>query len=113
MEKSLTIVKVCGLEGYAPTTEDLERWAKIFKENSFEDACVLADSDGNITVEKSIFEDDNTLTLVKVGDNPSLEDLEAFRKIFEEARYDKDFTIFTHSNVQVDVLKLNKIVAVE
>lgn len=47
----------------------------------------------------------NPLTLVKLGGNeyrPSQADLEAFRMILEEAQYDKDFKLVTHSDVQVE-----------
>lgn len=49
----------------------------------------------------------NPLTLVKVGGGagdykPTHADLEAWRGIFEEAQYDKDFKIFTHEAVTVE-----------
>jgi len=50
----------------------------------------------------------NPLTLVKVGSDspdglhPTFADLEAWRNVFEEAQYDKDFKIFTHSGVAVE-----------
>lgn len=49
----------------------------------------------------------NPLTLVKVGGGagdykPTHADLEAWRSIFEEAQYDKDFKIFTHEAVTVE-----------
>ena len=47
----------------------------------------------------------NPLTLVKVGSadfKPSFADLDAWRNIFEEAQYDKDFKVFTHEGVTVD-----------
>ena len=47
----------------------------------------------------------NPLTLVKLGGNeyrPSQSDMEAFRQILEEAQYDKDFKLVTHSDVQIE-----------
>ena len=47
----------------------------------------------------------NPLTLVKLGGNdyrPSQADLEAFRMILEEAQYDKDFKLVTHSDVSIE-----------
>lgn len=47
----------------------------------------------------------NPLTLVKIGSadfKPTFADLEAWRSIFEEAQYDKDFKIFTHEGVTVE-----------
>ncbi len=46
----------------------------------------------------------NPLTLVKIGSadyKPTFADLEAWRNVFEEAQYDKDFKIFTHEGVEV------------
>ena len=47
----------------------------------------------------------NPLTLVKLGGNdyrPSQADIEAFRTILEEAQYDKDFKLVTHSDVAIE-----------
>lgn len=47
----------------------------------------------------------NPLTLVKIGSadyKPTFADIEAFRAIFEEAQYDKDFKLFTHDGVTVE-----------
>lgn len=47
----------------------------------------------------------NPLTLVKIGSEnykPTFADLEAWRSVFEEAQYDKDFKIFTHEGVAVE-----------
>lgn len=41
------------------------------------------------------------------------EDLEAWRNVFEEAANDPDFKIFTHPNVEIEVIPVGKIVAVE
>lgn len=46
----------------------------------------------------------NPLTIVKIGSadyKPTFADLEAWRSVFEEAQYDKDFKIFTHEGVDV------------
>lgn len=50
----------------------------------------------------------NPLTLVKIGTegvdglHPTFADIEAWRNVFEEAQYDKDFKIFTHPGVTVE-----------
>jgi hypothetical protein len=47
----------------------------------------------------------NPLTLIKIGGQdykPSPADLEAWRQLFEEAQYDKDFKVFTHEAVTVE-----------
>ena len=46
----------------------------------------------------------NPLTIVKIGSadyKPTFADIEAWRAVFEEAQYDKDFKIFTHEGVDV------------
>lgn len=46
----------------------------------------------------------NPLTIVKIGSadyKPTYADLEAWRGVFEEGQYDKDFKIFTHEGVDV------------
>lgn len=53
----------------------------------------------------------NPLTLVKIGSadyKPSPVDLEAWRRVFEEAQYDKDFKIFTHEAVNVERVGYNQ-----
>ncbi len=50
----------------------------------------------------------NELTIVKVGGNgytPTEADLENWRRIFEEAKHDPDFKIFTHDQVSVTSLE--------
>ncbi len=47
----------------------------------------------------------NPLTIVKIGSTdfkPTFADLEAWRNVFEEAQYDKDFKVFTHEGVAVE-----------
>ncbi len=47
----------------------------------------------------------NPRTLVKLGGEdykPTQADIEAFRQIFEEAQYDKDYTLVTHNGVTVE-----------
>jgi hypothetical protein len=53
----------------------------------------------------------NPLTLVKIGSadyKPTFADLEAWRNVFEEAQYDKDFKIFTHEGVTVERVGYNQ-----
>lgn len=52
----------------------------------------------------------NPLTLIKIGSadfKPTFADLEAWRNIFEEAQYDKDFKVFTHEGVAVERVGYN------
>jgi hypothetical protein len=46
----------------------------------------------------------NPTTIVKIGSadyKPTFADLEAWRAVFEQAQYDKDFKIFTHEGVDI------------
>jgi hypothetical protein len=58
--------------------------------------CKFAQADGLV----------NPITLVKLGDNennrPSQEDLDEFRKIMEDAQFDKDFKLVTHASVAIE-----------
>ena len=47
-------------------------------------------------------ESEDGLTLVRVGGNPTAEDLNTWREVFEEASKDKDFKIFTHEAIEVE-----------
>jgi hypothetical protein len=54
----------------------------------------------------------NPLTLIKIGGagenfKPSPADLEEYRRVFEDAQYDKDFKIFTHDAVTVERIGYN------
>lgn len=50
----------------------------------------------------------NPLTLVKIGTDgpdglhPTVADLDAWRNVFEEAQYDKDFKVFSHAGISVE-----------
>lgn len=55
----------------------------------------------------------NPLTLVKIGSadyKPTPEDLEGYRRVFEEGTYDKNFKIFTHDAVTVEKISNNAII---
>ena len=48
----------------------------------------------------------NPMTVVKIGNQadfrPSIADLEAYREMFAQAEYDRDFKIFTHDGVNIE-----------
>lgn len=118
MSNKITIIKVLPKDGkFSPSSEDLERWRKKFAEN---DQTALADgvASGEITVEvlPEKADDECYLTLVRVGGetfSPSFEDLENWRKLFEDAVGDPDFKIFTHPDVEIEVVPVGKIIDVE
>jgi acetyl-CoA acetyltransferase len=114
----ITIVKVLPKHGVAPVSEeDLDRWRQKFAEN---EKAALAEGaiSGEISVEPlpEKVEGEHYLTVVKVGGDdytPTCEDLEKWRDVFEDAKGDPDFKIFTHHNVEVEVIHVGKIIDVE
>jgi|SRR5690606_11084439 len=44
----------------------------------------------------------NEVTVIKVGGNPSAQDLDFWRQIFEQAKNDSDFKIITHDAVEIE-----------
>lgn len=55
-------------------------------------------------------DDADYITLVKVGDKnspPTLDELEEWRKIFEDASNDENFKIFTNTSVEIKQIKVN------
>ena len=118
--KKLTIIKVMGAFGYV-TSEELEKWRGIFSAHEVSKAQLAqAEADGKISIQEiTIPETDDQnhyITLVKVGDTdfmPTYQDLEAWREVFEEAKDDPDFKIFTHPSVEIEVVHIGDIVAVE
>lgn len=117
MANKLTIVKVLPHgEDCSPTQEDLERWHKLFQEKkvTLEEAAQAGDIEYEVLPEKE--EGEYYLTVVKIGGEnymPTFEDLEQWRKVFEEAKDDPDFKIFTHPEVEVNVINVGKIIATE
>jgi hypothetical protein len=112
----ITIIKV-GDKDYWPTPADLERWRDIFtgqtsRAEMFEKYPHMKGAP--IEVSENAFDSDpdyHCVTLVKVGSEnfqPTAADLEAWRQVFEDAQYDKDFKIFTHSSVEVQQIKFGK-----
>src|SRR5574338_561377 len=115
MSNKLTIIKVLGKNGKI-TVEDLEKWRYIFAtgEMNAEEAATTGEVEIQVLPEKN--EDEHYITLVRVGDDefsPSVSDLEKWREVFEEAKKDPDFKIFTHPAVEIDVIPIGKIIAVE
>lgn len=104
----LTLIKV-GINGYRPSPKDLEYWRNCFKSGIMDPDEV--ERHGVVVEYLDLKDDEDCLILVKVGSEnykPTPADLEAWRQVFEEARNDKDFKIFTHSEVHVEQIKLGK-----
>ena len=117
MGKKLSIIKVMGRHGYV-TADDLDKWREIFANHMMTEEEALAT--GEVQIEHLLQpeegEDEHYITLVKVGSNsykPTVEDLEAWRAVFEEAAKDPDYKIFTHPEVDVSVIKIGDIIAVK
>ena len=100
------------------TPADIERWKKKFKENQMtpQQAYETGEVDFVTFDTPDPGEEDNYLTIVKVGDDnyrPTVADLEQWRNAFEEASKDPNFIIFAHPGVEVEVIKIGDVVAVE
>lgn len=113
--KKLTIVKVIAGSGH-PTQKDLDRWRQIFSEQSMTEEEAVAT--GEVFVEHVPLpeDEDHCITLVKIGNEefvPSQQDLEDWRQVFADAQNDPNFKIFTHPAVDISVINIGKIVAVE
>lgn len=117
MSNRLTIVKVLPQgEELSPSPEDLERWRTIFAEKrmTLEEAVATGEIECTVLPQKD--ENENYITVVKIGDdnyNPTPEDLESWREVFEDAAKDPDFMIFTHPAVEIKVISVGDIVSVE
>lgn len=113
-DKKLTIVKVLAWDGH-PTFADLERWRQIFEQHQVTEE--QATATGEVEIEHiDLSGDEQTITLVKIGGedhNPTADELETWRDIFEEAMDDKDFKIFTHPAVEIQVVNIGKIIAID
>lgn len=115
MNDKLTLVKIGG-ENHQPSPGDLEKWRDILEkaktDPDFQLIVSRAESDKEISIEEiDVSEDPDYVTLVKVNTDSnwvSKKDLEAWREIFEEAQKDPDFTIFTHSGVSVERVKVGR-----
>lgn len=110
----LTIIKVLS-QGTPVSQNDLERWRQVFAQKLM--TLEEAEATGEVTVEYvEPIKAKHTLTLIKVGGDgyqPTPEELEIWRDIFEDAVGDPDFKIFTHPYVEIDVIDLGEIITVE
>ncbi len=117
MPKKLTIIKVLPRDQeFGPTQEDLERWTKIFTENQMTVEEAVATGEVEVQTLPEKVPGEHYITLVKVGDEtykPSMEDLTYWRDMFKEGMGDPDFKVFTHPSVEIDLINIGEIVAVE
>jgi hypothetical protein len=117
MNKKFTIVKVLPYgEDFIPTTADLERWRNLFAENKITTEEAIATGEVEIETVSLPEDGENSLTLVKIGNEnyiPTTEDLEKWRALFEEAQKDPNFKIFTAPDVDVSIINIGDIVDVE
>jgi hypothetical protein len=116
VEKPLTIIKVLPKNNKPTSQEDLYRWREIFAKN---DSSTIKNAQLNCEIEVQHLPRDlseNQIMFVKVGSDKlptNKEELEEWQKVFEEAKNDPDFMIFTHPDVEVEIVKIGNIVAVE
>lgn len=113
--RKLTIVKILPKDGTI-SQADLEKWHQIFRNGTMTPA--EAEKTGEVVVEQIPCPKpgQHFITLVKVGNEqykPSAEELEQWRLVFEEAAKDPDYKVFTHDAVNVEVIDIGNIVAVD
>jgi hypothetical protein len=116
VSNKITIIKVLPHDGASPSPEDLERWREIFRQNQM--TLQQAAETGEVQIETLADKQEGEcyITLVRVGSEdyqPSIKDLENWREVFEEAQNDPDFKIFTHPSVDISIINIGKIIAVE
>lgn len=102
--KKITLIKINNPD-YKPSVEDLNYLKECFENDTMSKATLKF---GSVSVEKHFTNNDH-VTLVKLGGDsyiPSASDLETWRQIFEEAKNDPDFKIFTHSEVNIEQIKV-------
>jgi hypothetical protein len=114
--EKITIIKVLGKDDAGPTVDDIKRWREIFALNQMTPQ--QAEETGEVQVETLSEKQEGQcyMTLVKIGGEdfrPTFDDLESWKQVFEEAKNDPDFKIFTHPAVDIRVINIGKIVAVE
>jgi hypothetical protein len=117
MADKLTVVKILAQgEEFLPTRADMERWHQIFAENKMTTEEAVATGEIEITELPAKEEGQHYLTIVKIGDDtyrPSMQELEQWRLVFEDAKGDPDFKIFTHPGIEISMINVGNIVAVE
>lgn len=94
--KKLTLIKVP-----QATTQSLDFWKQRFEDGVSPDELEQC----GVKTEEFEFDENDGLTMIKVGDKnhiPTPEDLETWRKVFEEAQADPDFKIFTNGPVNIE-----------
>jgi hypothetical protein len=117
MASKITVVKILAQgEEFLPTRADMERWHQIFAENKMTVEEAVATGEVEIAELPLKEEGEHYLTIVQIGDDnyrPSMAELEQWRLVFEEAKNDPDFKIFTHPGIEISMINIGDIIAVE
>jgi len=108
----LTLVKIGKEDDPTPSVEDLETWKNIFnKAKDDPDFLLKLKPNKDICLEELEFdENDGCITLVKLGNKdyiPTIEDIECYRKLFQECSKDHNCIIFTRCPVEVKRFKID------
>jgi hypothetical protein len=114
-KRKLTIIKVLPKNG-SISQEDLDKWHEVFRTNSMTHKEALATGEVEIENVPIAKKDEHFLTIVRVGNDtyqPSMEDLEQWRDVFAGAEKDPNFKIFTHNAINIEVIEIGKVLAVE
>lgn len=117
VKRKLTVIKVLGHD-QPVTHKDLEKWHKIFadKRMSLQRAVATGEVFAEMVPVRQPDSEENYMTFVRVGDEkhmPTIGELEDWRKVFADAQSDPDFIIFTYPFVDISVIKLGDVIAVD
>lgn len=117
VKRKLTLIKVLGQDGKV-TQADLEKWQKIFadKRMTLKQAVATGEISAEDIAVRQSEADENYVTFIKIGGEhhmPTLEELDRWRNMFMEGIDDPDFKIFTYPYVEIEVVKMGEIVAVD
>jgi len=94
MKKKLTLIKVSSFDETLSTDELIKN--QLNKESSKE------------IIE---YDDNNSLILVKIGDNhskPTFDELEEWRRVFEQYVNDKEFMIISNNSIDIEVINFDQ-----
>lgn len=113
--RKLTIIKVLPKNGTI-SKKDLDRWHEVFRTNAMTPEDAVKTGEVEVEYVPTAKPGKHYITLVRVGNDeyqPTFEELEQWRDIFEEAAKDPDFKIFTHKDVFVETIDIGVLISVE
>lgn len=115
MADKLTLIKITDPD-YVPDHEELKKINERVLLNDYSEVNRLRDQDKlNYWVINTI-RSKHYLTIVRIGDDnhpPTRNDLEEWKKIFDQIKYDPHAVIITHKAVTIECIEVGNIVDIE